>query len=36
LEIEKDSPQKTACNLSISDFLYIYIKKQVKHPHVFF
>jgi hypothetical protein len=36
LEIGKDSPQKTACNLSISDFLNIYTKKQVKHPYVFF
>ena len=36
LEIGKDSPQKKACNLSISDFLNIYTKKQVKHPYVFF
>jgi hypothetical protein len=35
LEIGKESTQKTAWNLSISDFLYIYTKKQVKYPHVF-
>ena len=32
----KGFPTKKACNLSISDFLYIYTKKQVKNPYVFF
>jgi hypothetical protein len=32
----KGFPIKNSQQLSISDFLYIYIKKQVKHPHVFF